>query len=210
MVNILAIGAHADDVELGCGGALLKWASEGNAITIYTATDSEFSTTNGTLVRSAQTVAAEAANSANELGAQLLTGSFKCFELISAKALNSELVEVIERVDPAVILTHWDQDTHSDHRELAKATIHACRRVPTVLMYQSNHYVGATAFDGRFFVDISSWLEAKLKLIRLFESEYSRADGKWDDIVRVKAANEGHRSGVQFAEAFQVLKYLAS
>lgn len=209
-MNILAIGAHADDVELGCGGALLKWRTSGHRITVFTATNSGFSAPDGTAIRSAEEAAAEAGEAAAQLGARLITGPFDTFGLAFGEALNAALIPVIQEVMPDLVLTHWTEDTHPDHKALALATLHACRRVPSLLMYISNWYPSTQSFHGTFFVDITETFEGKLDLLRSFRSETSRTGDAWFDFVRDNAATCGRACGVPLAESFQVVKYLHS
>lgn len=206
-MRILAIGAHADDVELGCGGTLLRWGEQNDhQIFVYTATDSAYGNPDGTEVRSASDAEREARKAAKKMNAELILGPFKCLELEFAEPLNAALVKQIKRIEPDVVLTHWDGDSHPDHKNLALASLHACRRVPTVLLYRSNTYAGATAFDGRYYVDITLTLDAKLDLIETFESEYSRTNGAWRDTVRDIAAVRGRECVCRFAESFQPVR----
>ena len=207
-MKILAIGAHADDVELGCGGSLLKWAREGHQITIYIATDSAYCAPDGTPVRSKNVATEEAEASARLIGAKLIIDSFKCFEISFGEPLNARLVSLINKEKPDLIITHWDGDTHPDHQALAKATLHSSRHVPSLLMYMSNWYIGTAQFDGRFFVDISGNLDGKLDIIAMFHSENDRTGGKWVQDARDKAKILGKQCGVSYAEAFFVVKYI--
>lgn len=206
-MRILAIGAHADDVELGCGASLLRWAREGHEITLYTATDSAYAAPDGRLVRSAEDAAREAAESARRLGARLLTGPFKTFGLSFAAPLNDALVQVFEEVRPDLALVHWSGDTHADHHALALSVQHACRHCPSLLGYASNWYQGAERFDPRLMIDVTDTLDGKLDLIALFESENQRTKGAWQAHMRDQAAVLGRQAGVRYAEGFQVIKY---
>lgn len=207
-MKILAIGAHADDIELACGGSLLKWTREGHQITIYIATDSAYSTPDGTPVRSSEAAAREAAASAKRIGAKLIIDSFKCFKISFSEPLNARLVSLITEERPELVITHWDGDTHPDHQAVSKATLHSSRHIPSVLMYMSNWYLSTCQFDGRFFVDISETLDAKLDLIGLFHSENDRTSGEWVQYARHKAAVLGKQLGILYAEAFYAVKYL--
>ncbi|MBP2233374.1 LmbE family N-acetylglucosaminyl deacetylase [Azospirillum agricola] len=206
-MRILALGAHADDVELGCGGSLLRWAAEGHEIVLYVATDSAYAAPDGRPVRTAQTAAREAEASARRLGAQLVIGSFRALELTFAEPLNTTLAALFEEVRPDLALVHHSADTHPDHRALSLATSHASRRCHRLLGYASNWYVSPDIFDPRMSVDISETLEEKLALIELFESENGRTGGVWQEHARALAAVQGRRCGVRYAEAFQVVKY---
>ncbi len=207
-MNILAIGAHADDVELGCGGSLLKWGHEGCKITIYIATDSAYSAPDGKIVRSCDEAEKEASESAEKIGAKLIIDSFKCFELDFSEPLNARLVALIKEEEPDLVLTHWHGDTHPDHQAIAKATLHSSKHTHSVLMYMSNWYLGTEPFDSRIFVDISETFDGKRELITIFGSENDRTDGDWMKYIRERSENMGRSCGVKYAEGFFAVKYL--
>ena len=208
-MRILAIGAHADDVELGCGGSLLRWGKRGHDLFVYIASDSKYQDPGGTEIRSAAQAATEAADACATLKAELRIGALPALHLTFSEALNAALVQEIARVDPDLVLTHWPEDSHVDHVAVGRATIHACRRVPRLLTYRSNWYVAATQFNPRFFVDISSEIDEKLALVAAFVSENTRTRGAWLDWCRYTAQTNGYGIGVPFAEAFGVIKWLS-
>lgn len=207
-MKILAIGAHADDVELGCGGSLVRWVREGHEVVIHVATDSAYAAPDGTEVRSAAVARAEAEAAAARLPARLDVGTFKVFGLSHAPALADSMVALFERERPDLCLVHWDGDTHLDHRTLSLAVQHASRRCPRLLGYASNWYLGAHAFDARIFVDISETLEEKVALIAAHASENARTRGAWEAHARQSAADWGRRVGVAAAEGFALIRYL--
>lgn len=207
-MKILAIGAHADDVEIGCGGALLGWAKAGHDLMVHVASDSAYSSPEGRPVRSAEVAEAEARAAAAMMGARLEIGGFRCLELEAQRPLNDAMVTLLVREQPDVLLTHWQGDTHSDHAALSRAVLHACRRVPTVLLYASNAYPGAQTFDPRVFVDISAVLEDKLDLVALHQSEDSRTNGAWRRWLHAQALSMGHAAGCMAAEGFVVVRQL--
>lgn len=207
-MKILAVGAHADDVELGCGGALARWSREGHDLVIHVATDSAYANPEGRPIRTAADARAEAEAAASRLGARLEVGPFKVFELPHARELADSMVALFERERPDMCLVHWDGDTHLDHRALSLAVQHASRRCPRLLGYASNWYLGAQPFDPRFFVDISDTVEDKIALIAAHASENARTRGVWEIHARETAAACGRRCGVAAAEGFVLLRYL--
>ena len=208
-MKILAVGAHADDLELGCGGSLLKWGGEGHDLVLYVATDSAYADPSGRLIRSAEDAGHEAEMAARKLGARLERGSFKVFNLAFSAAVNDAMVELFEREKPDMCLVHWHGDTHPDHRGLFLAAQHASRRCPRLLGYASNWYTGSESFHGGFHVDISSALEAKVELIAMHESENRRTRGVWEQHVRELAHICGRSCGTAAAESFIAYRYLA-
>ena len=133
-MNILAIGAHFDDVELGCGGSLLKWEKEEHKIFIYVATLSGYSAPDGRVIRSNEDARREGLLSAKKLNAHLIEGKFSTFEIEANEALHQSLINTIGIAKPDLIITHWDKDTHHDHRVLSLATLHVSRKINKLLI----------------------------------------------------------------------------
>ncbi len=206
--KVLAIGAHFDDVELGCGGTLLNWKDQGYDITIFTASMSGYQDSQGNVIRSDETAHAEGIKASKYIGANLIRGSFPTFELEFSEPLNCKLIEVSDAVKPDIVLTHWNGDVHHDHRVVALASLHCCRHISRLLMYCSNWYESDRRFDPRFFVDISDTFERKLELIEIYRSEKTRTGELWIDYVRSQSRLMGLKAGVQYAEGFEVIKWL--
>jgi N-acetylglucosamine malate deacetylase 1 len=208
-MKILAIGAHFDDVELGCGGSLLAWSDQGCDLTIFVAARSGYSDPLGNVIRSDRIARDEGLQAAQLLGARIIEGDFPHFEVDFTEALTGMLLRAKSEVQPDLVLTHWSGDVHHDHRSLGLATLHCFRHTPRVLLYRSNWYDGTSSFNARFFVDISGTLERKLQLVSCFVSENDRTTGRWMKYVKAQAVMHGLRAGVAYAEAFQVVRWLA-
>lgn len=208
-MNVLAVGAHFDDVELGCSGTLAKHVKNGDQVTIYVATDSQYSNGEGRLIRSGETARAEGEKAASIIGAELVCGKCNSLFLEFVEQTNVELIGLIEDKKIDLIYTHWVDDIQHDHINLAKAAIHAGRHVPRILMYRSNWYVSAGNFKENYFVDISETWEIKEKAILAHQSEFGRVGSKWVDYFKRDALNKGLIAGVEYAEGFELVKWLA-
>ena len=208
-MNILAVGAHFDDVELGCSGTLAKHVQNGDKVTIYVATDSQYSNGEGRLIRSGETARAEGEKAASIIGAELVCGKCNSLFLEFIEQTNVELIKLIEDKKIDMIYTHWIDDIQHDHINLAKAAIHAGRHVPRILMYRSNWYVSAGNFKENYFVDISNTWEIKERAILAHQSEFGRVGSKWVDYFKRDALNKGLIAGVKYAEGFELVKWLA-
>jgi LmbE family N-acetylglucosaminyl deacetylase len=206
-MNILAIGAHFDDVELGCGGSIARHTQKGDKVYIYVATISGYSNY-GKVIRDNTIAFNEGKKAAEILGAELLCGNFKTLRLEFVEELNVELVKLIEEKKIDLIYTHWLGDIHHDHFSLAKASLHAGRHVKRLLMYRSNWYHSTFEFRGNFYFDITDTWSIKAKAITAHESEYSRVGKKWIEFFKNEAENAGQRIGVKYAEVFEVVKWL--
>jgi LmbE family N-acetylglucosaminyl deacetylase len=208
-MNILAIGAHFDDVELGCGGALAKHAAEGDNVFVYVPTVSGFANLQNEEIRSNDTARAEAFDAMRILGIKdLFCGDFKTLALEFNDELNIEIIKIVESMKIEKVYTHWIGDIHHDHLAVARASLHSCRHVPRMLMYRSNWYHSTTNFNGNFYIDITKYWDLKEKAIRAHASEMQRTGAKWISFFKNEAANAGQRIGVKMAEVYEVVKWL--
>lgn len=208
-MNILAIGAHFDDVELGCGGSLARHIKSGDTVYIYVATDSGYGTYDGCAIRDKSVARKEGELAAQILGAQLICGNQQTYMVEFEEETNVNIVRLIEEYKIDCVYTQWGGDVHHDHYHLARATLHATRHVPRVLMYRSNWYSGMEIFRENFYVDISETWETKKQAILCHASEYARVGDRWVSYFDREALNNGLKIGVERAEGFQVVKWLA-
>lgn len=208
-MKVLAIGAHYDDIELGCGGTVAKHVDDGDQVFAYVATLSGFNDTAQAVIRSNEVAQEEGARALEILGVTLLPGRFKTLELEFAEPLNVEILRIVEKQQIDLVYTHWNGDIHHDHSILAQASFHSCRHVPRMLLYRSNWYHTPLEFRGNFYVDISAQWERKAAAISAHRSEMERTGNRWIDFFRNEALNAGQRIGVQYAEVFEVVKWLA-
>jgi LmbE family N-acetylglucosaminyl deacetylase len=208
-MNVLAIGAHFDDVELGCGGALAKHVAKGDKVVVYVATVSGFSNHRNSEVRSNDVAQAEGEAAMRALGIEhLICGSFKTLEVEFVDPLNIEILRIIEDHQIDMVYTHWIGDIHHDHQAVGRAALHSSRHVPRLLMYRSNWYHSPMEFRGNFYVDITATWEKKRDAILAHASEVERTGRKWISFFENEAENAGQRIGRHYAEVFEVLKWI--
>ena len=208
-MNILAIGAHFDDVELGCGGTLAKHAENGESVYVFVATLSGYVNQYNQEVRNNQVALAEGQKAMKILGAkELICGNFKTLEVEFVDSLNIEIIKIINEKKIDLVYTHWTGDIHHDHQAVAKASLHSCRHVPRLLMYRSNWYHSPVDFRGTFFEDISETWDKKSLAVAAHESEDKRTGEKWIKFFKNEATNAGQRIGVKYAEVFEPVKWL--
>ena len=208
-MNILAIGAHFDDVELGCSGALARHAERGDQVYVYVPTVSGFVNQYSETVRHNDVARKEAEAAMAVLGVnELICGEFKTLEIEFIDLLNIEILKIVEEKNIDQVYCHWTGDIHHDHQAVGKATLHSCRHVPRLLMYRSNWYHSTQEFRGNFYVDITDVWDKKEKAIRAHASEIDRTGEKWIQFFKNEAENAGQRIGVQYAEVFEVVKWL--
>ena len=209
-MNILAIGAHFDDVELGCGGSLAAHSADGDSVYVYVATVSGYANQYDQSIRSSQVAKDEALAAMKILNVKkMFCGEFDTLKVEFTDELNIEILRLVEELNIDTVYTHWTGDIHHDHQAVARASLHSCRHVPRLLMYRSNWYHSDRDFRGNFYTDISSFQKVKEDAIRAHVSEFERVGKKWIEFFANEAANAGQKIGVRYAEAFEVVKWLA-
>lgn len=208
-MKILFVGAHFDDVELGCGGTVARYVAEGHEVHIYVATDSGYSNYAKLVIRKPEIAFQEGQSAAKVLGVTSMTcGDFPTNNLMLNDDLVCSILELIDYNGYDMVFTHWTGDVHLDHTAVARATIAAARHVPRLLMYRSNHYDSGVSFRGTFYVDVGNYMETKREAIRAHQSEYNRAGEKWMRFIENQNQMDGQKIGVEYAECFEIIKYL--
>jgi LmbE family N-acetylglucosaminyl deacetylase len=199
-VDILAIGAHPDDVELGCGGLLLKAVRNGHQVHILTLTRGSES---GDPVKRTQ----ELQKSAKFIGAKdVQIGDFEDTKLTVSGELINYIEDYVDKVNPDLILTHFHGDIHHDHRAVSTATLESARFNSNILAYE----IPLTRdFDPKVYYDISDVIDEKVELIRIFWSQRSKLYTKANAIkglAEYRALQSRLNTHIDYVEAFEVLK----
>jgi LmbE family N-acetylglucosaminyl deacetylase len=210
MAKILFLGAHFDDIELGCGGTVARHVEMGDAVSWYIATDSGYTDHKGQVVRDSNVAKHEGSVSGALLGVEdILCGDFPTNQLQNSEEFIIDILNVISDLEIDTIYTHWIGDVHHDHACVARATLTAARHISRLLMYRSNWYESPMPFYGKYFVDISKYIEKKKAAIRAHKSECTRVGDKWTTFVERQNAQDGNRIGVEYAECFEIVKFLS-
>lgn len=199
-VNILAIGAHPDDIEFGCGGTLIKYTQKGHRLFLLVMTEGGFGAAGGKRV-------AEQVDSKEILGAEeIFWGGYKDTHLVVDKELIGKIENVIKEVKPDFIFCNFPDDTHQDHRHLAQAIMSATRYIRNVLFYE-----GPTTqnFRPHVFVDIADTLDQKIQALKAHRSQVMKTnieDLSIVEVARSSANFRGIQERVKYAEAFHSLR----
>ncbi len=207
-MNVLGIGAHFDDLELGCSGTLIKHVQKKDKVTMLVITDSSYTNPSGELVRDANVAYKEGLKAAKIVGAELICLNFKTFMVPFDESLTERLNKLIEELQINTIYSPWVCDIHRDHHYTAKNTLMAGRHVPRFLMYRSNYYDTEQPFRGNFYSDITDIMDRKIEVIKAHKSELERVRYKWLEFFMNQNANDGQKIGVKYAECFEVVRYL--
>lgn len=207
-MRYLAIGSHADDIELGCGGTLMKAVLKGQEVLMLVMSGGGFSDYTGNVMRTSDVNVREAKAGAARIGAQLQILDFPTkdipYDSKSVEAIN----KVLDEYKPDFIFTQWTFDTHQDHRNTALATVSAARNFENILFYEPFPPSGRSymAFKPQVYVDITDTIEDKIEAIKCHEGENNRYGTEWTESVRARAKLRGFESNVKYAETFEVLR----
>ena len=201
MMNILAIGAHPDDIELGCGGLLLK-ASRQDHHNIFM-----YTLTRGGASGDPEERTKELLQSAKFIGAKRLwIDNFEDTKLSLSSDLINHIEFFIKKADPDIVLTHSLGDTHHDHRAIAASTMEAGRFVPNILAYE----IPVTRdFKPQVYYDISDVINGKIELINIFLSQRSKSflqSNAIRGLAQYRALQSRFDNSVSCVEAFEVQK----
>jgi LmbE family N-acetylglucosaminyl deacetylase len=199
-MNVLAIGAHPDDIEFGCGGSLIKYAEHGHHIYLMVLTE-------GGQGGSPRARRREQMAAAATLGVKkIFWGGYVDTKLEVHRPLIQRIERVIAQVDPLFIFVHYGDDTHQDHRHLATCTVTATRYTRNVLFYE-----GPTtqSFTPTVFVNIDTVLGKKLAAINAHASQTMKTNIEGlsiTDVARASAHFRGIQGRVKNAEGFMPLR----
>jgi LmbE family N-acetylglucosaminyl deacetylase len=198
-MRVLAIGAHPDDIELGCAGALLRHVAAGDQVTMLVMTPGELGP-QGITSRVREQEAAAAV-----LGVDLIWGPFHDGEIPTGKAAVAAIDEVVTRVGADVVYVHAPHDTHQDHVATSAAALSAARRMARVLYYQSP---STTSFDPTVFIDVESTISGKLAALRAHWSQVTQCPMVDLSAVEAGARYWGSRAKIGQAEAFETPRFV--
>jgi LmbE family N-acetylglucosaminyl deacetylase len=199
--HILAIGAHPDDIELGCGGALIKHVAAGDSVAMLVITRGE--------VGPGRTVERilEQENACRSMGVEkLIWGDLPdCRVSLHELALVHLIEKAIRETGAELIYTHSISDSHQDHRTVAVNTMGAARKCSNILSYDAP---SSMQFRPTVFVDISDTLDKKVDALMCHGSQVEASEMVDAFKVRNSAGYRGHEARVGAAEAFEAMRYV--
>ena len=221
-IDILAIGAHPDDVELGCSGTIAKEISDGKKVGILDLTRGELGTRGSVDIRDS-----EAKDAAKILGVSFRENlNFKDGLFTNDAAHQMKLIEIIRKYRPKIILCNAIDDRHIDHPKGAKLVIDSCflsglKKIKTSVQGIDQapwrpdniyHYIQWKNIKPDFVVDITGYIETKLKAVKAFKSQFYNGNEtvhdtpistkNFLDSIEYRAQDLGRLTGVDYAEGF--------
>ncbi len=228
-VDILAFGAHPDDVELGAGATIAKAVKEGNTVAVIDLTQGELGTRGSVEIRQQESAAAnKILGISYRENLDLPDGFFK-----NDRESQLKVIKAIRKYQPKIVLCNAIDDRHIDHGKGSKLVSDSCflsglKRIETEdengpqqqwrpqVVY---HYIQWKNIDPDFVVDVSDTIEQKMESIKAYASQIYNPNTKepntpissknFLDSVHYRAKDLGRLIGVEAAEGFTTERFVA-
>lgn len=196
---VLALGAHPDDVELGCAGVLHCASIAGAKVIVVFLTKGEKSGDPEVRVEESKRAFAS-------LGIKdVFFGAFRDTEIPNSHEAIRFMENFYELYKPSIILTHTIHDTHQDHRQVGWLSFSAFRNAPRLLAYETPRATGE--FYPSFFVDIHNHVNCKWNALKCHVSQMQKRYITYESMINLSSFR-GSQAGLVAAEAFEVLRYV--
>ena len=227
-LDILAFGAHPDDVELGCSGTIAKEISLGKKVGIIDLTRGELGTRGTVEIRNT-----EAAKAAQILGVSVRDNlDMRDGFFVNDETHQLEIIKMIRKYKPEVVLCNAIDDRHIDHGKGSKLVSDACflsglTKIETQLNGQTQeawrpklvyHYIQWKNIEPDFVVDISGFMDKKMEAVLAYGSQFyieksnepetPISSKNFIESIRYRAQDLGRLVGVAYAEGFTVERHL--
>lgn len=227
-LDILAFGAHPDDVELGCSGTIAKEVSLGKKVGIVDLTRGELGTRGSKEIRDQEAMAA-----ATILGVQIRENlNFRDGFFVNNEQHQLEIIKKIRKYQPEIVLCNAIDDRHIDHGKGSKLVSDACflsglTKIETELDGKKQeawrpklvyHYIQWKNLEPDFVVDITGFIDQKMQSVLAYGSQFFDPNSNepetpitsknFLDSIKYRAQDLGRLVNVEFAEGFTVERYL--
>lgn len=209
MENILIIGAHYDDAELGCGGTAAKLAAEGKNVYKLTLTDNVTNFSQMQINVDYESSVRESALACEALGIKEITEykPDRCCQLFYNTETMQRIEEVIFKYKIDTVFIHYSDDLNQDHIESSKLCVTAARHCDNVLFYKSNLYIVQNTYSPNFFVDISDYIDKKKNALAQYTGDHNRFNSLFETNIDQNRV-WGYSNKVKYAEGFVIHKFL--
>lgn len=228
-LDILAFGAHPDDVELGCAGTILKEISLGKKVGIVDLTRGELGTRGSAEIRDQEaTAAAKILGVSVRENMQMRDGFF-----VNDEKHQLEIIKMIRKYQPEIVLCNAIDDRHIDHAKGSKLVSDACflsglMKIETELDGEKQlawrpkvvyHYLQWKNIEPDFVVDITGFNDQKIASILAYRTQFYDPESdepespitskNFLESLSYRSRDLGRLTGVEYAEGFTVERYLA-
>ena len=221
-MNILAIGAHPDDIEILCAGTLALYKQQGHTVFMAVATDGAVGSPTLSRPETAEMRRREQEKSCAILGAELIWMGFEDEWLFDDRPTRTRFLDAIRQADPDIIFVHSPSDYLSDHRisgqiavdcripatiRLVETSLREIKRVPHIFFMDN---VSGLDFEPEHYVDISSVIKTKEEMLKAHESQNSWTREIFNEdlsaLMKRLSSFRGIPIGSRYAEGFRSLR----
>jgi bacillithiol biosynthesis deacetylase BshB1 len=227
-LDILAFGAHPDDVELGCSGTLAKEVALGKQVGIVDLTRGELGTRGSVEIRNSESAKASAI-----LGVQVRENlDMRDGFFVNDEAHQLKVIEMIRKYQPEIVLCNAIQDRHIDHGKGSQLVSDACflsglTKIESHYNGQKQaawrpkmvyHYIQWQTIEPDFVVDISDFMTQKMEVVKAYASQFYDPNSKepvtpiasknFLESIQYRAQDMGRLVGVTYAEGFTTERYV--
>lgn len=228
-LDILAFGAHPDDVELSCSGTLAKEISFGKKVGIIDLTRGELGTRGSVEIRNS-----EADKAAKSLGVSVRENlDMRDGFFVNDESHQLKIIQMLRKYKPEIVICNAIHDRHIDHGKGSELVSDACflsglRRIETDLNGENQeawrpkvvyHYIQWNTIEPDFVVDITGFMDVKMESILAYSSQFYNPNSNepespissknFLDSVKYRAQDLGRIIGTEYAEGYTVERYLA-
>lgn len=228
-LDILAIGAHPDDVELSCAATIAKEISRGKKVGILDLTRGELGTRGSAEIREK-----EAKDAADILGVKMRSNlEFSDGFFTNNVAHQLEVIKILRKYRPEIVLCNAVDDRHIDHGKGAKLVAEACflsglRKIETICDGNKQnawrpkavyHYIQWKNSTPDIVVDVTGFMDKKLEAVKAYKSQFFDENSKEPETpisnqnflesITYRAKDLGRLIGTDYAEGYTVNRLLA-
>ena len=228
-LDVLAFGAHPDDVELGCGATIAKEISLGKKVGIVDLTRGELGTRGSAVLRDK-----EAANAAKILGVSIRENlAFADGFFLNDKVHQLEIIKMIRKFQPEIVLCNAIDDRHIDHPKGSNLVSDACflsglLKIETEVEGKQQekwrpkliyHYIQWKNIEPDFVIDVTGFIDKKTESVLAYSSQFYDPKSNepetpitsenFIDSINYRARDLGRLIGVDYAEGFTSERYVA-
>ena len=211
--HVMAIGAHPDDIEFGCGGTLLKHKKQGDKVIYVCMTDTESTdATTGKVIRSKQELKSESKCAAEVLQVDAIHYlPFQDLHVPFSFESVSKLEKLIKEYEIDTVYTHWAGDSNQDHIATFKTSMAAARYIQNVYCYEQIPIPRQTEnpMNINYYVNIDTTFEDKIRASECHKSQFKKYKQVGFDVsenLEIMAKYRGIQSNCKYAEGFHIVK----
>lgn len=206
--NVLIIGAHFDDAELGAGGVAAKLSDAGKKVYKVTLTNNVTNFNQRSISVEYESSRKQSQKACEILGiTELEFIPEECSKLHYHKEVMQRLESIIFNYNIDTVFIHFNEDMNRDHVEANNISLTAARHCANIFEYQSNGYILDNVFYPTFFINISNYIDKKRKALAQYGTEHNRMNRLFETVIE-RNHIWGYANEVEYAEGFRVVKMI--